>query len=423
MNGRNYGEQVTAVSAFKRRRSMSTENLPSKKAKDRDGLYKRRKMWHYDYKDPDTGQWKSKSTGSKLYNEAKEVKKAFLKSLEGSYKPGNDRLRFSEAAASYLQHRKVSVSPGTVQLEKERLRAIQKLLSKFTSKDLKLKDMDIKLFRTYQQRRIAEGVGARTVNMECQVLRSILKHHDQWKLDQKYEQLPEPPSQVGRVLTPEEEIRLLETARSNPDWSVAYHATVIENETGLRGVELRNLQLSQIDLMGGEIHIQKSKTHGGIRSIPLSPDALESLKNLLARAEALGAYRLDHFLLPARELLQQESGTRRRHYNPNNPTRGWRTAWRKLTTQAGLKGLRGHDLRHNWITAHAEIGTPQSVLEAQAGHLSKRMSDHYKHVSDRAAHKATQELTEARKKLRAEAQVRLNAVSTDSVSTSNRLRH
>ena len=401
---------------------MNTEKLSPRKAKDRDGLYKRRKVWHFDYKDPDTGQWRSKSSGCTAYNEAKEIKKAFLKSLEGCYSPSNDRLRFSEAADLYLQHRKVSVSEGTLQIERERLKAIHRLLVKFTPKDLKLKDMDIKLFRTYQQRRIQEGAGPRTVNMECQVLRSILKHHDQWKLDQKYEQLPEPPSQVGRVLKPEEEVRLLEVARSKPEWMVAYHGTVIENETGLRGVELRNLQLGQIDLMAKELHIHKSKTHGGIRSIPLTPDAFESVKCLMARAESLGAQDPDHFLLPAKQLTGHESGRRHCSYNPSRPTQGWRTAWRKLTTQAGLKGLRGHDLRHNWITAHAEIGTPQSVLEAQAGHLSKRMSDHYKHVSERAAHKAALDLAEARKRLRAEAQAAVRS-STNGPSSANRLMH
>src|SRR5881409_2314043 len=91
--------------------------------------------------------------------------------------------------------------------------------------------------------------------------------------------------------------------------------------------------------------------------------------------------------------LKGKNGTmvRVRRYDPANPTKGWRTAWRKLTVKAGLRGLRGHDLRHNWVTSHAEIGTPQSVLEAQAGHLSKRMSDRYKHISEKAARKASDE--------------------------------
>ena len=298
-----------------------------------------------------------------------------------------------------------------MRLEKERLRALKKLLAQIVVADLKLKDIDIKLVRTYQRKRIAEGVGPRTVNMEGQLLRSILKYHEQWKLDGKYEPLPEPVSEVGRSLTPEQEVKLIDAAQSRPQWFVAYHATILENEAGLRGAEVRNLQVKRIELTAGEIHLQKSKTKGGVRTIPLSVDALESAKQLLMRAQSLGASLPDHYLIPALVGVVGEGKNgavvHARRYDPAKPTKGWRTAWRKLTQKAGLRGLRGHDLRHNWVTSHAEIGTPQSVLEAQAGHLSKRMSDHYKHISEKAARKASDELARVKATQRAEARAKL----------------
>jgi integrase len=103
----------------------------------------------------------------------------------------------------------------------------------------------------------------------------VLKHHGQWKLEEGYERLPEPLSELGRALSPEEEVRLLDTARSRESWFVAYHATVVENETGMRGVEVRNLQLKRIHVGTREIHLQKSKTKGGVRTISLSADALD----------------------------------------------------------------------------------------------------------------------------------------------------
>ena len=376
------------------------------KAKDRDGIYKRRGHWHFEYKDPESGKWRSKTTGKTNYNKAKEFKREFLESLKGQYNPGNDRMKFTESADAYIEHRVVSAAAGTVRLERERLRALKKLLAQIASVDLKLKDVDIKLVRTYQQKRIGEGVGPRTVNMEGQLLRSILKHHEQWKLDGKYEPLPEPTSEAGRSLNPEEEVRLIDAAKSRPEWAVAYHATILENETGMRGFEVRNLQLKRVDLIAGEIHLQKSKTKGGVRTIPLSADALESAKELLVRARALGASHPDHYLIPA-YVSTVVNGVRVRRHDPAIPTKGWRTVWRKLTVKAGLGGLRGHDLRHNWITSHAEIGTPQSVLEAQAGHLSKRMSDHYKHISEGAARKASDELARVKTVQRAEARAKL----------------
>ena len=131
------------------------------------------------------------------------------------------------------------------------------------------------------------------------------------------------------------------------------------------------------------------------------------------RAQKLGASQPDHYLIPAlvSGLIEGKKGTtvRVRRYDPTRPTKGWRTAWRKLTVKAELRGLRSHDLRHNWVTSHAEIGTPQSVLEAQAGHLSKRMSDHYKHISEKAARKASDQLARVKAEQRSEARAKLEA--------------
>jgi len=391
---------------------IETETIRKRKAKDRDGIYKRRDHWHFEYKDPQTGRWRCKSSGKTNYNAAKKFKSDFMESLKGQYNPSNDRMRFTEAAEAYVAHRRVAAGEGTVRLERERLRAAKKLLAKIARVDLTLKELnDIRLFRHYQEKRVGEGVGPRTVNMEGQLLRSILKHYEQWTLDGKYQPLPEPISEAGRSLTPEQEVKLIDTAKSRPEWTVAYHATILENETGMRGVEVRNLQLKRVDLMAAEIRLQKSKTKGGVRTIPLSADALESAKQLVIRAQDLGANQPDHYLIPAlvKAEIERRNGTtvRVRRYDPAKPTKGWRTAWRKLTEKAGLKGLRGHDLRHNWVTGHAEIGTPQSVLEAQAGHLSKRMSDHYKHISEKAARKATDELARVKAEQRAEARVKL----------------
>ena len=118
--------------------TIETEKTPKRKAKDRDGWYKRRGYWHLDYKDPQVGQWRSKTTGKTNYNEAKAFKREFLESLKGQYNPTNDRLKFTEAADAYMEHRLVAASAGTVRLEKERLRALKRLLAQITIPDLKL---------------------------------------------------------------------------------------------------------------------------------------------------------------------------------------------------------------------------------------------------------------------------------------------
>jgi len=46
---------------------IETETTRKRKAKDRDGIYKRRGHWHFEYKDSQTGQWRSKTTGKTNY--------------------------------------------------------------------------------------------------------------------------------------------------------------------------------------------------------------------------------------------------------------------------------------------------------------------------------------------------------------------
>ena len=67
--------------------------------------------------------------------------------------------------------------------------------------------------------------------------------------------------------------------------------------------------------------------------------------------------------------------------------RDWRTAWRNALKRAGLK-LRFHDLRHTAITNLGESGAPEQAIMAIAGHLSRRMLEHYSHISLDAKRKA-----------------------------------
>jgi len=44
-----------------------------------------------------------------------------------------------------------------------------------------------------------------------------------------------------------------------------------------------------------------------------------------------------------------------------------------------------HSLRYSYISHHAELGTPLAVIQANAGHRSPAMTEHYTRVSDEAA--------------------------------------
>ncbi len=52
-----------------------------------------------------------------------------------------------------------------------------------------------------------------------------------------------------------------------------------------------------------------------------------------------------------------------------------------------------HSLRYTYISQNAESGVPQAVIQANAGHKNKAMTEHYEKISDDAARKYASRLT------------------------------
>ncbi len=365
------------------------------RSKDRDGLYKRRDYWHYEL--IIDGKKRSFTTETKDYNEAKKKRAKAVHDLELGRVPDNaGRKRFEATADEYIKHRKATVSEGTVRLEEERLRPLKRVLG-----NVRLKDITPRKIRGYQGTRGAE-VSNRTVNLEIKLLRGILKHEGQWaRIQPDYKRLSEAGQSPGRALSPDESLKLFTAAESKDEWMVAYQAAVVANDTGMRGVELRNLRLADIDTVAGKIVIRRTKGNNGLfRTIILTNDALKAMLKLLDRAEKLDSHKPEHCLFPYK--IRKGVG-----YTPAKPMKGWRTAWRALTKEAGVPGFRFHDLRHTFITNHAEMGTPFPVVQAQAGHLSKRMTELYTHISQRAMEDAARRYEQRKAELLAEAQKRL----------------
>lgn len=364
------------------------------KARDRDGLYRRRQYWHYELRID--GKKRSFSTGTKDYNAAKKIRAEAVRNLEEGKLPSNSgRKRFESVADDYIRHREATVSAGTVRLEKERLRILKRDIG-----NVMLKDIVPRTVKNYQAGRAAE-VSNKTVNLEVDLLRGILKHEGQWdRLESEYKRLRKNHEKPGRSLNADESLRLFTAAESNPNWLVAYLAAIVANDTGMRGVELKALRLMDISSDGRKITINRSKTQGGIRTAVLTNDAVKALIRLQDRARKLGSTMPEHFVFPYK--TRHGNG-----YDPSKPMKGWRTAWRKLTATAGLSGFRFHDLRHTFITNHAEIGTPIQVLMATAGHLSQRMTELYTHISQRSMQEAADRYEQRKTEWLAEARAKV----------------
>jgi integrase len=275
----------------------------------------------------------------------------------------------------------------------------------------------------YQDTRLAEGVGARSINKEILLLSQILKKAKAWgRLREDYKPLSTQETDIGRAISRDELRTLAQVAESDKDWECAFYGSVLAANTGLRGGELKKLRVGAIDLERRQLLIRRktTKTDAGARHIELNQDATEAAWRLLLRARDLGSTEADHYLMP-KHLSRINHGQNKGKlgYDPQQHQVYWDSAWRSLTTAVwcpscgelqcpiescrgdnckadmrGIKspteGLRFHDLRHTFITHMVERGVHIGTIQALVGHMSARMIRHYTHISSGAARRAVE---------------------------------
>jgi len=215
----------------------------------------------------------------------------------------------------------------------------------------------------------------------------VLKQFKLWHLvGEGYKPLPE-RKDVGRALSAEQELKLFSVASTRREWSVAFWASLLAANTTAGGCEIRNLRLRDIDLAAKTLYVTVGKNKFRVRAIPLNVTATWAVERLLNRAQKLGATKPEHYLIPRRVAGQ-------RHDPTKPPSRwAWRRAWRTLTRECGLAGLRPHDLRHHAITKLAESSeASEQTIMSIAGHVSREMLEHYSHIRQEAKRRAVESL-------------------------------
>src|SRR2546421_12261658 len=111
---------------------------------------------------------------------------------------------------------------------------------------------------------------------------------------------------IGRVLSTEEQERLLEVARRNPEWEHVYCAAVLAANTSMRGVEVKHVRRRNVDLERiwdvesatgkGVLYVTRSKNETSKRPIPLNQAAKGAVERMLRRADVLGHTDPDHYI-------------------------------------------------------------------------------------------------------------------------------
>jgi hypothetical protein len=280
-------------------------------------------------------------------------------------------LMFAEAAASWLEIKKRhNRKPRTIEMYQWYIRNLNR---KFAG--MLLAQIQSQHILEYQQMR-KQTAGPSCVNHEINTLAQILRQAGLWDaMERQYRPLPLPDWTPPKVLTAEEEETFFCVAAGNPDWSVAYWAVSLTNNTSAKGTELRLLQIKHLKLEQETptIHIPDETVRNdlGARVVPLNHVAEKQIRRILKRAHALGAGSAEHYVFPYRVKKNVYDVTR-----PASPN-FQRTAFRSMRRATGMEWLQPRNFRNQVINKMFEKGTPQETIISIAGPQSVKMSRYY----------------------------------------------
>ena len=208
----------------------------------------------------------------------------------------------------------------------------------------------------YRDERLQE-VSAGTVIRELAYFSSIINHaRREWGINITNPVLlvRKPPSPQGRnrILTPDEEVRLLHACEPKANRNIYTRPFVIlALETAMRRGEILGLRWEHLDFMKRTAFLPLTK-NGESRTAPLSNRAIETLQ-ALPRS-------IDGRVLPINFAALE-------------------TNFKRARERAGLKDLRIHDLRHTAATRLSEKLPSLLELSAVTGHKSLAMLKRYYH--------------------------------------------
>lgn len=327
-------------------------------------IYKRGKNGIYSYRFRFAGRMiheSARTTSKTLAREAERQRRRELEERINGIKKRGLPPTFERAARDWQEHRAHRVAENTQSVNRLALKHLlpmfgPKLLCDITPSDIS----------DYQRIRKQSGAEGRTVNIEIAALRQVLKASDLWlPLAGKVRMLRE-RRDVAKALTPEQERALL-TAAAQTD-SACQTATVLALNTAMRKTEIRQLRWRQVDFERRTLVIERSKTEAGEgRLITLNAPAFDALVRWAGRFPSSSS---DHYVFPWCEHAE---------IDPTRPTKGWRTAWRNALRRAGFH-CRFHDLRVTCITKLAESQASDQTIMSIAGHVSRKMLEHYSRI-------------------------------------------
>ncbi|MFK4797968.1 tyrosine-type recombinase/integrase [Streptomyces sp. MPA0124] len=239
-------------------------------------------------------------------------------------------------------------------------------------------DISPPLVRRWRADKLTAGTGPTTVAKAYALLRAVLHTA---VADQMIRRNPCTIKGASVVHTPERPTATVQEVYDLADAiQPRYRALVLmAGFLGLRWGELIGLHRRDVDLDHGAVRVRRSvaelnngqreikapKSAAGKRTVSIPTAIVPDIREHLKRYAEPGA--------DGRVFIGAKGATpRRNHFN---------RLWRSACTDAGIKGLHFHDLRHTGNTLAASTGASTRELMARMGHSTARAALIYQHAS------------------------------------------
>ncbi|MEU4462600.1 tyrosine-type recombinase/integrase [Streptomyces sp. NPDC024017] len=286
--------------------------------------------------------------------------------------PDAGKIAFGEYAAAWIKERELTTT--TRQLYGSLLR--HHLEPAFGA--VNVAEISPPLVRRWRADKLASGTGPTTVAKAYALLRAIMGTA---VADQMIRRNPCTIKGASTVHTPERPTATVQEVYDLAEAMQPHYRVLVlmAGFLGLRWGELIGLHRRDIDLDHGTVRVRRAvaelfngqreikapKSAAGKRTVSIPAAIAPDIRDHLERYAEAGA--------DGRVFLGAKGATpRRNHFN---------RLWRKACSDAGIKGLHFHDLRHTGNTLAASTGASTRELMARMGHSTTRAALIYQHAS------------------------------------------
>lgn len=253
--------------------------------------------------------------------------------------------------------------------------------------NIRLADLHPEHIQRYYTEKLTSGAAASTVVKHHNLIRQALATAVRWKLiATNVAELVDPPRKTFkemRALTPDEIQLLLDSCQGTP-WHTIFHTLIW---TGLRRSELLGLRWKDVDTLLASLRVTQvlhqlgdrtfvytePKTAKGRRAVSLTPASCLMLQSQNERQEHEAALLGIPFTGDTLVFSHPDGSPRR----PDTLTK----AFRRYSRQAGLTGVRLHDLRHTHASLLLKLNVNPKIVSDRLGHASIQITmDVYSHL-------------------------------------------